>query len=337
VTFDAFRSETDLKRCLAILTFVAAIGVTAAQAPPPLHWYKGNLHTHTINSDGDSPPADVVAWYKRNGYQFLAITDHNMLTDPRPFDSDGADDFLLIAAEEVGRLDDRPIHVNALGINKVIPPSSAVGATEILRANLDAVRRQNAIPLINHPNFHWAFTAVEMLPLTGPFLVEIASGHPDVNSAGDSHTPSTEEMWDQLLSAGVRAFGAAVDDAHHFRGDVTIDQAAPGRCWVVVRAPSLTRNRILAALNSGEFYASSGIVLKDVIRTRTSLTVEIDPDVRARAHQRVVFVGSGGRVLAISNENPARYNVLGNEGYVRARVEDSRGRRAWTQPVFVSQ
>src|SRR5438552_2278125 len=67
----------------------------------PSRWFKGNLHTHTINSDGDSPPYDVMAWYKRNGYQFLAITDHNTFTDPALYDTNPNDNFLLIGAEEV--------------------------------------------------------------------------------------------------------------------------------------------------------------------------------------------------------------------------------------------
>lgn len=42
-------------------------------------WYKGNLHTHTYWSDGDAFPEMVLDWYKNNGYQFVALTDHNTL------------------------------------------------------------------------------------------------------------------------------------------------------------------------------------------------------------------------------------------------------------------
>jgi hypothetical protein len=40
-------------------------------------WWKGNTHTHTLWSDGDDFPEMVADWYKRNGYQFVALTDHN--------------------------------------------------------------------------------------------------------------------------------------------------------------------------------------------------------------------------------------------------------------------
>ena len=43
-------------------------------------WYKGNLHTHTLWSDGDAPPEMIVSWYKDHGYDFLTLSDHNILS-----------------------------------------------------------------------------------------------------------------------------------------------------------------------------------------------------------------------------------------------------------------
>jgi hypothetical protein len=329
-----------MRHRLTILAFALASVAYAGAAQGPasiLNWYRGNLHTHTINSDGDSSPWDLVAWYKRNGYQFLAITDHNTFTDPADFDSNPNDNFLLLGAEEV--TNEKTVHVNAIGIGRVIPAQPGSTVTEILQASIDAIRAQGAVALINHPNFRWAFTANEMLPLKGPVLLEIASGHPTVNHGGDGLVPATEQMWDQLLSAGMRVFGVAVDDAHNFRQEFTVDRANPGRGWVVVRAPSLTREHIVAALNAGEFYASSGVELKNIVSTAAALSVEIQTasPIQAAKRYRVVFIGGNGRELATSQQNPAQYTFNGNEGYVRARIEDSGGLRAWTQPVFVGQ
>ena len=44
-----------------------------------LRWYRGNTHTHTLWSDGDAPPDHVVHWYVENGYQFLVLSDHNVM------------------------------------------------------------------------------------------------------------------------------------------------------------------------------------------------------------------------------------------------------------------
>jgi hypothetical protein len=321
---------------LAIAFFAATLTLSTVSAQAPaLRWYRGNLHTHTINSDGDSPPYDVLAWYKRNGYQFLAITDHNTFTDPALFDTNPVDNFLLIGAEEV--TNEKTVHVNAIGIHKVVPPQSGSTVTEILQSSIDAIRAEGAIPLINHPNFRWAFTAKEMLPLKNAVLLEIASGHPTVNHAGDGVVPPTEQMWDELLSAGMRVFGVSVDDAHNFRQEFSIDRANPGRAWVVVRAPALTRDNVLAALNSGEFYASTGVSLRDVRSTRTSLTVDIQTTPEDPKRYQVIFVGKEGRTLAVARTNPATYRFTGGEGYVRARIEDSSGLRAWTQPVFIDK
>jgi len=42
--------------------------------------YRGNIHTHTTESDGDAEPEKVVEWYNNHGYDFLVLSDHNHLT-----------------------------------------------------------------------------------------------------------------------------------------------------------------------------------------------------------------------------------------------------------------
>ncbi len=48
-------------------------------------WYKGNLHTHTTQSDGKVTPAESMRWHADHGYHFYGITDHNVLTRPADF------------------------------------------------------------------------------------------------------------------------------------------------------------------------------------------------------------------------------------------------------------
>ena len=47
---------------------------------PSVRWWKGNLHTHTLWSDGDDFPEMVADWYVQHGYHFLALSDHNVLS-----------------------------------------------------------------------------------------------------------------------------------------------------------------------------------------------------------------------------------------------------------------
>ena len=47
---------------------------------PDYQWWKGNLHTHSFWSDGNDFPEMIVSWYAENGYNFLALSDHNILS-----------------------------------------------------------------------------------------------------------------------------------------------------------------------------------------------------------------------------------------------------------------
>lgn len=50
-------------------------------------WFKGNMHTHSLWSDGDDYPEMIADWYQQQGYNFLVFTDHNILqTDERWID-----------------------------------------------------------------------------------------------------------------------------------------------------------------------------------------------------------------------------------------------------------
>lgn len=51
------------------------------EVAPSDHWWKGNLHTHSLWSDGDQVPELIVDWYVTHGYDFLAISDHNTLQE----------------------------------------------------------------------------------------------------------------------------------------------------------------------------------------------------------------------------------------------------------------
>jgi hypothetical protein len=293
----------------------------------PLHgaWLKGNLHTHTMESDGDSTAAEVVRWYAQHGYDFLVLSDHDKITCV-----DDDQGLVLITGEEVtDRLPRKPLHVNAIGIEVAVQPQSGTTVVDVLQRNIDAVRKAGALALINHPNFGWAFGADELLQLQHANFLEIASGHPFVNAEGP---PSVESMWDRMLTAGKTIYGVAVDDMHHLQRLWDDDIVLPGKAWVVVRADRDAKS-ILSALERGDFYASTGVELEDIMTTEKSIEVRVRE--KNLAHYRIHFIGSAGRVLQESVGATATYAIGGSEGYVRAKVIDSNGKAAWTQPVFV--
>lgn len=289
-----------------------------------LVWLKGNLHTHTSMSDGDSTPQEMAAWYRDHGYQFLVITDHDKLTSIA-----APEGLVLVPGEEVtAKLPKKPLHVNAIGLTRVVAPQTGTTPVEVLQRNVDAVRAAGGIALVNHPNFGWAFGAKELLQLRGVTLLEIASGHPYVNAQGP---PTVESMWDELLTAGHRVWGVAVDDSHHLKRPWDTDVALPGKAWVVVRAQKADAKSIVGALERGEFYASTGVELEDF--GPSSVKVKE----KNLAHYRIQFIGAKGRVLKETADTWTSYKIRGDEGYVRVKVTDSNGRCAWTQPVFVKR
>jgi hypothetical protein len=329
----------------ALLVFLCAVLTSAAIRPgrtiagsQSASWFKGNTHTHTTNSDGDSSPDDVAAWYRSHGYDFLVLSDHNVLTDVAALNArDGRDPrFLLIRGEEVtDRFQGRPIHVNGLDVEQLVKPQGGASVLDVLQRNIDAIRGVKGVPHINHPNFGWSLTADDIRQVDNTRLFEIFNGHPMVNNLGGGGAPSLEEVWDAILSSGLLLYGIAVDDAHTFKDPGNPNVAGPGRGWVVVRATALESRTVLSALEAGDFYASTGVELTDYLVTARAMTVTIRKD--AWAKYRVQFIGKGGRVLDEAHDSPAEYAFRGDEGYVRAKVIESNGRMAWCQPVMVNR
>jgi hypothetical protein len=307
---------------VALIALFAGVHLQAA-------WLKGNTHTHTLASDGDSPPEEVVRWYREHGYDFLVITDHDKVTRV-----DGGGMVMIPGEEITDRLQKKPLHVNALGIEKPIAPQHGATVVEVLQRDVDAVRAAGGIPEINHPNFGWAFGADELLQLDHLALLEIASGHPYVNMQGP---PSVEEMWDRLLTAGHRVWAIGVDDSHHLKPPADpLDNgiAPPGKAWIVVRAGERTAKAILDSIARGDFYASTGVELETYDVDATSMRVKVHE--KNLAHYRVLFIGANGRVLQESVGGSAAYAFRATEPYVRAKVIDSNGKCAWMQPLMRS-
>ena len=325
------------KRFYAISIFAALLLFVSARAQQK-SWYKGNTHTHTINSDGDTSPDEVVRWYKEHEYNFLVLSDHNFLTEVEGLNSIFAaqEKFLLIKGEEVtDSFKDKPVHVNGLNISQVVLPQHGASILETIQNNVNSIRTVGGVPHVNHPNFDWAITADELRLVQNERLFEIYNGHPRVHNVGGGGSPSPEQMWDLILSSEKLIYGIAVDDAHHFKGEFAPDRSNPGRGWVMVYASELSATAILEAMENGSFYASTGVTLSDYSATPEEIKISIaeEPSFKYTTY----FIADGGKLLSASYGPTVRYHFTGEEKYVRARVQDSMGHLAWTQPVYVKK
>jgi hypothetical protein len=305
------------------------------QPQKQLKWYKGNTHTHTINSDGDSTPDEVVRWYRENGYNFLVLTDHNFLTKIEGLNAVYAaeEKFTVIQGEEVTeKFGEKSLHINGLNVERQVKPQGGQNVVEIIQRNVNEIREAKGVPHINHPNYGWSITTDELKQVENNKLFEIFNGHPQVNNLGGGGKPSLEEMWDAILSSGKLLYGIAVDDAHHFKSPWDKNASLPGRGWIAVRATELSSKAILEAMERGNFYASTGVALTDYQVTETSMIITIN-EVKTSKY-RIQFIGQGGKILSEVSSNPAVYRFRGDEKYVRARILDSNGKMGWTQPIM---
>jgi len=332
-----------------VLAAVAGAGVcalvwggTAAPAAQPdlpdrstWRWYKGNTHAHTLESDGDSTPEEVTRWYREQGYQFLVLSDHNVLVDIAALSTRFAvpEQFLLVPGEEVtDAFEKKPLHINGLNVSRLVEPRHGTSVVETLQRNVDAIRAARGVPHINHPNFGWAISAADLGALDRYRLLEIFNGHPHVNNLGGGDAPGLEEVWDGLLRAGRRVYGIAVDDAHYFKRPWDPRAPKPGQGWVVVRAPRLEPAALLASLEAGDFYASTGVTLDDYAADAAGISVRVRPAGDTR--YRMTLIDASGDVQTVDGA-AARFTLTGRRGYARIVVRDSNGGQAWTQPIFL--
>ena len=308
----------------------------AQPAQPAPTWYKGNLHTHTVNSDGDSTPDDVVRWYRERDYQFLVLTDHNYLTSVDGLNAvHGADEkFLVVKGEEVtDRYGDKPIHINGLEVSRLVAPTGGSSVLDVVQRTVDAIRAAQGVPSINHPNFGWAISPDELGQVQRTKLFEVFNGHPTVNNLGGGGVPGLEETWDRILSSGKMLYGVAVDDAHYFKRPEDPTAPRPGKGWVYVRSARLEGRALVEALERGDFYSSTGVQMQTVDASASALSLAVKTE--GTSKYRIQFIGRQGRVLSEATTPTATYTFKGDEGYVRAKVLESNGKAAWIQPVPV--
>ncbi len=417
---------------LALLTFNGRVSGPAnaqiLQAAGPLKWYRGNLHTHSMWSDGDDYLESIALWYREHNYDFLAFTDHNILAEKerwidvdqskghqmafeklkQKFPSGWVDErttdgkletrlkmfrevaarfndpgkFLLIQGEEVtDAFQKYPIHMNATNVKQLVVPRHGGSVAETIQNNTDALiaqRERTGQPMmihLNHPNFGYGVTAEDLMRIRGENFFEVYNGHPGVNNSGNKEHSSTERIWDIINSFRLSElkmpplFGLGTDDGHAYH-NIPSRASEPGRGWVMVLADKLTPESLIAAMEAGRFYASSGVTLERVTSSAEGLDVTVKADPNAK--YTIEFIGTRGefnkqsepvldkegnevratrrysddigQVLSRIEGTAAKYDFQGDELYVRARITSSQKHpnpsevgefeRAWTQPAI---
>ena len=400
------------KPLLAVVVVFLFVAVTGCTSGGGENWYKGNVHSHSIWSDGDAAPEHVADWYKSNGYHFLVITEHDLIAEGerwfeisndrrsrlnderledlkirfgedwvRVREIDGQremllktfeelrsrfevpDEFILVKGEEISdRFERRPLHISALNLDEFIERQRGESRSGTMRNNVGAVVQQERrlvrpiVVTVNHPNWTWALTPQELATIEGTPFFELYNGSVGCNNLGDESHPGMDEVWDialtmRLTNLGLGlTFGVAADDTHdYFTFGPTYSN--PGKGWITVRADELTPNALMEAMKEGDFYSSTGVVLKDFRISRSRYFVDIEEEEGITYKTQFIgtrisngITGQIGEVLLETTQNPASYRFSGDELYVRVKVISSKAHDnhiegeegpqvAWLQPT----
>jgi hypothetical protein len=294
----------------------------------PGRYYRGNIHSHSSNSDGLLCPRDVVQAYRDRGYDFLAITDHFLgrfnypITDTTPYRT--SDFTTLLGAE---------MHVHGLQ-NGIIWDLLAIGLPrdfaplEPDESDVALVQRAaatGAFVAIPHPAWNGVVHSDGERLIASVDAIEIHNeGH-----TLDSDRGSGWYLADSLATAGYRFSAFAADDAH-FKHD-RFDRFGG---WINVRAESLEPEALLAAMKQGHYYASTGATIRNVEVTPTEIIVESDPAIG-------IMLGGAGTVRQYvrgDNLTRATFNRAMFEGaFFRVIVIESHGRKAWSSPIWLDE
>lgn len=307
------------------------ISVTSPYNTAGMNQYLGQLHCHYVPekglelwnqvNNGSTTPEYTVNEYKKLGYDFVALTEHNRIVSMPVTDG-----ITQIVNAEEDTQGDGGNHILALGIG------SRINEDLSDQERINQVVEQDGFAILAHPNSRqYGLSISELLELDRYHAIET------FNAAmynyrllkfktGDYSSFKKADKLFTLLKDGLIT---ASDD--YTPGDGGIDGGA-----VVVYAPSNTQADIMAALKNGNFYAVQG-------SKAPRLDISYDEAeniyrITSNELSNIKFIGRDGKQLQINqNVSSAEYQVIGNEVYVRAEVESvATGKKSWTQALFVS-
>jgi len=273
-------------------------------------WLRGNLHTHTTNTDGQNKPQTVINKYARLGHDFLAISDHDIYTAGKQYRTWNNKGMIMMPGNEISASGPHILHVAPDRFVEPLMPRQEV---------INRIDEGAGLAVIAHPNWMGEFDGTKITQIqewVGYHGLEIYNGL--INRLQGS--PYCTNKWDLMLSQGRRLWGFANDDSHN---DDDI-----GNGWNVVCARERSVSGIREALKAGRFYASSGVEISRIAVRGSRLTIETE---NAR---RIVGVSAFGRRVAIVDDSAIVLDMQEQWQYVRFECWGDGEQFAWTQPFW---
>lgn len=291
----------------------------------PGRFWRGNLHGHSIVSDGALEPGEVCQRYEAEGYDFICLSDHFMsrfnfaIADTSEFRSNK---FMTIIGAEIHALQTShgmDWHILAVGLPHDFPPTAA-GETgkELARRAAEA----GAFVAVAHPYLS-GLTIDDVLSIDVAHAIEVFNTTAAIRyGRGDGSV-----HWDLALQAGCSLGGIAVDDSH-FRQNAMDGFGG----WVMVKAQENTPEALVSALKAGDYYASQGPVIETITRDNGTLSI------RCSSATQVTLVGNVGEAVHVSGTALTRADLPLDRfgtGWCRLVLRDASGRQAWTNALWL--
>ncbi len=228
-------------RILAGAYKVAPGGVTVTYEltfiPKARQLLLGDIHTHTVGSDGVLTLEELAAQAHKHGLDFLAITDHNQMVSPAALSR--IPEISLIPGMEWTHYRG---HANFLGLEKPYDGPFFTNTDEALQARFQSAHDRGALIVINHPMDESCSFQFDLTQL--PFdAIEIWNGpmrESNLRAVG---------LWHQMLAAGRKVPAVGGSDYHRSN----LFQILGGPCMGVY-AGSDAPEDILTALRAGQSF-----------------------------------------------------------------------------------
>jgi hypothetical protein len=311
-------------------------------------WVTGDLHMHTVNSDGEWTVPQLIGAAKDIGLDFISITDHNTYSHHAEIDrlSRIQTDLLVIRGEEITTYGG---HANAWGLpaNALIDFRIQPGDQQAMSQVASATHRRGALISINHPfascaGCNWRYDQ----EANGFDAIEVWNG------AWETSDEQALALWDRLLQKGRRITAIASSDSH--RAANPPGQAAT-HVWID-GGPSV--ETILRSIRAGRAYLTNAATapsitfeaqtaadhrthsIGDVIRLGASRRVRFKLAVNELTGSATISLISKGRIIREfpADSGKAQFVELyaPHDTYFRMEVRDQNGNMlALTNPIYL--
>jgi PHP domain/PHP-associated len=314
---------------------------------PNLRWWSGDLHMHTVHSDGDWTISDLVSTARRLGLDFICVTDHNTSSHHAEIDqlNQSLRQPLLLRGEEITTYGG---HTNAWGL-----PSGAwidfrvrPGDNYQISRIAGQVHRTGALISINHPFALCGGCAWSYDSAARDFdAIEVWNG------SWDSTDDLALAMWDKILQSGRHITAIGSSDSHRAANPI-------GRPTTHVAAKVPTQRALLDAILKGRVYLSTEVaqpalgfeaetmgrktrwMVGDEIHLTTPTTIRFLVRATSIPGATISLVSNGQVLRSLSTTSDGQPQVIEiecrSDSYYRLEVRDAKkAMLALTNPIYL--